>query len=507
MSVTRLPGRLPLVKRIILRAFRSLPSGRLTDPVVNGVRFVLQHDRMPRMRAPVLFNDRLFKLKIDGTLHDPLRQFITDKEYVKQYVAGLVGKQYTLETYDILRTPQDVDELRLSRLPCVVKPTHMSGPVLICTDGNGPIDRDLMKRWLRTNYYRRSREINYKFLEPKIIVEAFFSEDGGMPPRDYKIFCFHGRPKLIEVDADRFTQHTRNFYDTVWERLEVSVKYPAAAHHHERPKSLDLMLDIARELSKPFSSIRVDMYASDSRVKVGELTNCHEAAAKPSTPARQSSGWATCSSATWRKVAGGWSTACMARSRPTPDRGRGGGGSDHVQRSSHSGATDCDVTDRAGKVYPSVDAELVGTGCQARPLRSVAAHHQMNVVEVRAGERALQAIEPLLGVKSSPERNEGRAMCWWRRWQTSVLVVGFDCRYCPSEIIEDGKNGVLVYDGMTSAACRGRSGCCCLTRRCGDDWQRAERRGPLRSTSSGSPDSGGRRSSDSPQGRELMMGE
>ena len=56
---------------------------------------------------------------------------------------------------------------------------------------------------------------------------------------------------------------------------------------------------------------------------------------------------------------------------------------------------------------PSPWARAVRRG----PLRSVAVHHQMNVVEVRAGERALQAIEPLLGVKSSPERNDGRAMC------------------------------------------------------------------------------------------------
>ena len=39
-----------------------------------------------------------------------------------------------------------------------------------------------------------------------------------------------------------------------------------------------MMLDIARQLSKPFSSVRVDMYANDKQIKVGELTNCHESA-------------------------------------------------------------------------------------------------------------------------------------------------------------------------------------------------------------------------------------
>ena len=270
------PKRRPLFKRAISRAFRCLPPGRLTDPIVGWVQFVLQHDRLPRLRHPVLFNDRLLKLKIDGTLYDPLRQFVTDKEYVKDYVAAVVGREYALETHDIVRSSAEVDGLRLERFPCVVKPTNMSGPVLICLDGDTPIDRELLKHWLRTSYYRQSREGNYRFLKPKIIVEEFFSEDGRTPPRDYKIFCFHGCPKLIEVDADRFRGHTRNFYDTVWDRLWVTVRYPAREHGDEKPKNLDLMLDVARALSKPFSSIRVDLYADDRRIKVGELTSCHE---------------------------------------------------------------------------------------------------------------------------------------------------------------------------------------------------------------------------------------
>ena len=269
------PSRRPLVKRIISRAFRCLPPGRLTDPVVSWVQFVLQHDRIPRLRTPLLFNDRLFKLKIDGTLQDPLRQFVTDKEYVKHYIAGVVGREYTLETYDIVRTPVEAERLRLSSFPCVVKPTHMSGPVLICVDRDTPVDRGLLKHWLRQDYYRQSREENYRFLQPKIIVEEFFSEDGLTLPRDYKVFCFHGCPKLIEVDADRFRNHTRSFYDTEWRRLGVTVKYPAGRHDDARPRNLDRMLHVARELSKPFSSIRVDLYAHDREVRVGELTNCH----------------------------------------------------------------------------------------------------------------------------------------------------------------------------------------------------------------------------------------
>ena len=267
--------RRPFVKRVMFRAVRSLPATLWSDPIVAAIEYVIQHGRMPRLRNPELFNDRLLKLKIDGSLLEPLRQFVSDKEYVKYYVAGVVGREYTLETFDVLRTEADVDSFVSKHVPCVIKPTHMSGPVLMCIDRETPIDRGLLKAWLRSDYYRRSREANYKFLEHKIIVEEFFSEDHHTPPQDYKIFCFHGCPKLIEVDADRFRDHTRNFYDTAWNRLRLTAKYPGRAHEDPKPQHLNVMLDIARRLSIPFSSIRVDMYANDSAVRVGELTNCH----------------------------------------------------------------------------------------------------------------------------------------------------------------------------------------------------------------------------------------
>ena len=264
-----------VLKKVVSRAVRAIPAARWSDPIVSVLEFVIRHGRLPRLREPVLFNDRLLKLKLDGSLLDPLRQFVTDKEYVKYYVAGVVGKEYTLETFEVLRSETDVESFVVKEAPCVIKPTHMSGPVLLCTDAAMPIDRSLLRRWLRSDYYRRSREANYRFLERKIIVEEFFCGDRQTVPQDYKIFCFHGQPQLIEVDSDRFVNHTRNFYDTGWHRLRITVKYPAGASAEAKPRQLETMLEIARQLSKPFASIRVDMYADKDTVKVGELTNCH----------------------------------------------------------------------------------------------------------------------------------------------------------------------------------------------------------------------------------------
>ena len=212
-------------------------------------------------------------MKVDGTLLDPLRQFVTDKEYVKQYVTAVVGRRYAMETFQVLRTDEDVDRLELTRFPCVVKPTHSSGQVLILHGPTEPVDRERLKSWLHRDYYRLTREQNYKYLRHKIIVEEFFSEDGRTAPSDYKVFCFDGVPKFIQVDSDRFVDHTRNLYDTAWKRLPYVYHYPARTQDDPPPPQLEQMLDIASKLSCPFSVIRVDLYTDGTTVKVGELTN------------------------------------------------------------------------------------------------------------------------------------------------------------------------------------------------------------------------------------------
>ena len=274
------------IRKAIVKAIRAVPATSWTDPIVAYMTYVVKHGRTPDMRRPTLFNERLLKIKIDGTLREPLRRLLTDKEYVKTYVSEVVGNEYNLETYEILRSEAEVERSTFSSIPCIIKPTHMSGRVMFRLDRETTVDRRRLKRWLRSDYYRISHEINYKFLERKIIVEEFFSEDGRTLPHDFKVFCFFGRPRIIQVDRDRFNNHTRNYYDTAWNRLAITVTHPAGRDADQRPCILDRMMDLASALSAPFSFVRVDMYVIDNQIRVGELTHCHENAGGHVRPAQ-----------------------------------------------------------------------------------------------------------------------------------------------------------------------------------------------------------------------------
>ena len=277
------PRRLAIAAIARVRFF--LPVGRWGDMLAAVGDSLVKRGRIPRLRTPRLFNDHLLRLRADGSLRAPLRRYVTDKEHMKAYVAARVGAEYTLSTYAVLHNHDEIDQFEVEQLPCVIKPTHMSGRVLIYTDPHKEVDREKLKRWLSTDYYRWTREANYCNLRRKIIIEEFFSADGRTVPRDYKVFCFHGRPHIIQVDSDRFRDHARNFYDLEWNRLPIEIARPGKHEDDPRPRRLDEMIDVSRSLSEAFTSIRVDLYADDHSVKVGELTNCHGGGTETVRPA------------------------------------------------------------------------------------------------------------------------------------------------------------------------------------------------------------------------------
>lgn len=77
---------------------------------------------------------------------------------------------------------------------------------------------------------------------------------------------------MIQVDSGRFTDHTRNLYDESWNLLPMTNVYPNRIKDDPKPALLGEMLHVAQELSAPFPFVRVDMYSTESEMRVGELT-------------------------------------------------------------------------------------------------------------------------------------------------------------------------------------------------------------------------------------------
>jgi len=258
-----------------------LPKNRVGDYCAALQAFVRAHGRLPRRSLHL--NDYLFRITTSDECLNPLRVFVTDKEFVKMYVKATVGDRYNVPTIGVLRSIADCESFGFPDA-CAIKPTHLSGAVITRLHGE-PVNFAAMARWFETNWYHRKGgwEANYRHLQPKVIVEPLVFGDHNAT--DYKIFCWRGAPKMIQVDCDRRTRHTRALFDFEWNRLPVSFCYPSFPGLIDRPQNLRAMLDLAGELSRPFDLIRVDLYSDGAEVMVGELTNCAEGALGKFEPA------------------------------------------------------------------------------------------------------------------------------------------------------------------------------------------------------------------------------
>jgi len=263
-----------LIKFII----KVIPENRSGDKLVSFINFVDKHRRFPT--KSLLFNDVLYQIMTTNEIIDPLRIFVSDKEFVKLYVKAVVGEEYNVPTIDVLR---NVKEVEIYDFPanCCIKATQTSGSVIL-RKNNETIDIEKIKSWFSINYYRNQREANYKTLKPKVIVEPLLFNNPNLI--DYKFFCYKGKPNLIQVDVDRYIDHRRKFFDSNWKELDFSTCYKRADKNIEMPDNFDQMLNIASKLSAGFSFVRVDIYSDGKSCMVGEITNCSGGAGEKFIP-------------------------------------------------------------------------------------------------------------------------------------------------------------------------------------------------------------------------------
>lgn len=268
------PAQQSFAKKVLRFGCRTLisatPENRFGDRFFSYINFVIRHRRLPTQK--LIFNDFLYQIKTTDEILNPLRVFVSDKEFVKLYVKALLDEKYNVPTIAVLESIDQVDSFDFPEA-CCIKPTQASGRVILRRRGED-INRDEIKRWFSINYYRSGREANYKTLKPKVIVEPLIF--GNTNAEDFKFFCFNGEPRFIQVDIDRYINHTRKYFDTSWKELDFSIIYPKSDIPFAKPKNFDEMLSVAKALSRHFSMIRVDLYSDGNQLFVGELTNVSE---------------------------------------------------------------------------------------------------------------------------------------------------------------------------------------------------------------------------------------
>lgn len=243
------------------------PQIRLGDKIWTLRMFVRNHKRLPS-KDKMVFSDVLYRLKTSDEALNPLRAFTSDKEFLRIYVKGMIGEKYNVPMLAVLSNANEVENFSFPP-KCCIKPTHLSNELILRKE-NEVIDKLRIKHWFSKNYYKSSREANYKHLSPKIIVEPLIF-DGN--PIDFKFFCFNGEPKMIQVNFDSRADTAENLYDTSWNELPYSKLPKRKPNALKKPTNFTEMLKVAAKLSEPFSFVRIDMYSNNKEIFIGEVSH------------------------------------------------------------------------------------------------------------------------------------------------------------------------------------------------------------------------------------------
>lgn len=260
--------------KILRKYFQFLP-----DSIFLTVLYGLRMGRCLNLKNPDTFTEKLQWLKIHN--RKPEYTTMVDKYAVKDYVAGIIGKEHVIPTLGIWDT---IEEIEFDALPnkFVLKTTHGGGSngVVICKD-KSTFDVNVaiqsLRLAIRKDLYKASREWPYKNVKKRIIAEEYL-EDQTSPAEDltdYKFYCFNGKPEFCQVIQGRHNNETIDFFNLRWERqpfVGLNPKVHNAQICPKKPENFEEMLEMSGKLSNRLPFSRIDFYEVNGKTYFGEIT-------------------------------------------------------------------------------------------------------------------------------------------------------------------------------------------------------------------------------------------
>lgn len=255
----------------ILSALRFIP-----DKPMLKLQYRIKQEKKLDLKSPERFTEKMQWYKL--YYRNPAMQQCADKYGVRGYIESKGIGHILNDLYAVFNSP---DEIILDNLPdeFVLKLSNGSSTNLL-VNNKSELKLEEVKQTFR-NFYAQSgtsagREWVYKSDNPPVIVAEKLLKDKNnvnCSLRDYKIFCFNGKPTYIICVDGRYTpDYCHVVYDINWNKQDVIIGESSAAANYDKPDQLEEMLKYAEILSADFPFARTDFYCIDGKVYFGEIT-------------------------------------------------------------------------------------------------------------------------------------------------------------------------------------------------------------------------------------------
>lgn len=259
------------VKRAIALPLRNIV--KLISPtlfVKLQYKYITHHKL--NLKNPVRYTEKLQVLRLQKYPMDALVSKCASRDGARDYLKEMGLGNLLIPCLGIY---ENFDQIDFEKLPnsFVMKCTHACGYNLIVRNKNElnlEKTRKMFNKWLKTNYGKKTVELHYSPIKPRIIIEEFLGES----PTEYKIHVFNGRAKSLYVVTGRGTDIRYNNYYIDWKPFDGSQfnGWKKTDKELKKPSNFDEMVKIAEILGSKFPFVRVDLYNIDGKIYFSELT-------------------------------------------------------------------------------------------------------------------------------------------------------------------------------------------------------------------------------------------
>lgn len=247
------------------------PASRLFYEIYLRAQYRRKLGKWPNLDAPTSVKEKILYRKLRGN-HEFCAS-LADKLAVRDYVRERIGAEHLVPLI------ADFNRLELDSFDSLpnqfaMKATHGCNWNLFVRDKSQldlPKTAAYFNGLMRCTYGRKSGELHYRLIPPRILVEQLLDENGSSP-WNYCYFCYwKGQTFQSTLSISSPCKKLFISFDPEMNLLDSNIPESDIARFTD-PESHRTMLELARELSRGIDFVRVDLYKLGDKIYFSELT-------------------------------------------------------------------------------------------------------------------------------------------------------------------------------------------------------------------------------------------
>ena len=229
------------------------------------------------LRHPKTFNEKIQWIK----LYDNKQQKseLTDKVKVRAWVREKIGEKYLKP---VLWIGDKFEDIPFNTLPCsfIVKANHgckwqykiKNKEEFIKEEALFKYIKERFNGWMSQTFFPWAGfELQYKGIEPKIIIEPILIEEDKQYPIEYEIYCFNGEPRLYQKIEYSIPAKV-SVYNEDFTESEISINPEYIKENEPASETIKEAVEKSKILSNGFKLVRVDWLLYKNQIYFNEMT-------------------------------------------------------------------------------------------------------------------------------------------------------------------------------------------------------------------------------------------